>query len=599
MPEFDHYVISGVLGEGGMGIVFRAEDRRTSLPVAIKVMSKSLDDPELQKRFMKENQILSSLNHRNIVRCYDVIQSREGLPSIVMEYLHGVDFGAFEGRPYPELLPLMIQSSMGLAYLKERSILHRDLSSNNVLVTLSNQRRLVKILDFGVAKLLQEGSTEELTRTGEFLGKLAYASPELLMMTGCDWRADIYSLGVIFYRLLTKDRPIKVDNARNYLSWLNAHQVDHEIDFAVPEGTLAVPDRLQRIIKRMLARNPEDRPQAYEEIIEELVKVQRRAQEDGLEPDAAITSSLPRHEGEPTPGSGSGGSGRRASDVPLVSMSPTPRPTSLPKSTTLTGAPTDMVMMPGDGSPNSPKPEDGVFMHSGGGFFQEMEALDLPKRPAADMSRHPVRSERPRTEKTGERTGERRGVTRRGPAVAPARRSKTLPILLSLVGVAGVGIAVWVFMGQPSPSAVASKLGASAPARTDLAPAVGMAPRPTVSLDERDIRFESRNLTQENLAGVTVSGVQVGSDKRVQLTLKFKSPVNVLGLNGGTVVHARTARGEPIAGLEGADAKKISEPNPEAASSVRFEISAPSPGALDHVELKIGDATLSSKVTRR
>ena len=125
-----------------MGIVFLAEDRRTHLPVAAKVMSRSLSDPELQARLMKENQILASLNHRNIVRCYEITRSREGLPTIVMEYLKGVDFGAFEGRPFPELLPLMVQASgLGLAYLKERNILHRDLSPNNVFVTIQDDRR--------------------------------------------------------------------------------------------------------------------------------------------------------------------------------------------------------------------------------------------------------------------------------------------------------------------------------------------------------------------------------------------------------------------------------------------------------------------------
>src|SRR5438309_503962 len=134
VPRFEHYNVTRVLGEGGMGVVYEAQDRRTELPVAIKVMSRQrLSDADLQRRFLKENDILASLNHRNIVRCYEIVRSLEGTPSIVMEYLDGVDFRAFEGRPYTELLPLMIQSLMGLNYLKQRSILHRDLSSNNIL----------------------------------------------------------------------------------------------------------------------------------------------------------------------------------------------------------------------------------------------------------------------------------------------------------------------------------------------------------------------------------------------------------------------------------------------------------------------------------
>ena len=158
-----------------MGLVYLAHDRRTGLPVAIKVMSRWSVDPELQARFLKENRILSSLNHRNIVRCYEITESREGTPSIVMEYVDGVDFRAFEGRPYPELLPLMIQALMGLAYLRSQNILHRDLSSNNIFVTLENQTRVTKILDFGVAKILQQQAVDGdvKTRTGQFLGKFS------------------------------------------------------------------------------------------------------------------------------------------------------------------------------------------------------------------------------------------------------------------------------------------------------------------------------------------------------------------------------------------------------------------------------------------
>ena len=102
-PEFDHYTISRVLGEGGMGRVYLANDRRTGLPVAIKVMSGWASDPELQARFLKESRILSALSHRNIVRCYEITESRDGILSIVMGYVDGVDFRAFEGRPFPEL----------------------------------------------------------------------------------------------------------------------------------------------------------------------------------------------------------------------------------------------------------------------------------------------------------------------------------------------------------------------------------------------------------------------------------------------------------------------------------------------------------------
>ncbi len=293
-PEFEYYAISRVLGEGGMGLVYLATDVRTGLPVAIKVISKREFDPELQARFLKENRILSALNHRNIVRCYEVTQSRDGVLSIVMEYVDGVDFRAFEGRPFPELLPLMIQALMGLAYLRSRNVVHRDLSSNNIFVTLENETRVTKILDFGVAKILQQEAVDGdvRTRTGQFLGKFAFASPEHFFPSSIDWRSDVYSLGVIFHRLLTKEPPITVARKRNYFDWLVAHQKDNVFEVRAPADVPPLPEPLRDIVRRMLSRSPDDRPQDYEEILDVLDRVQRDLP-PALEPDPLALRTLP------------------------------------------------------------------------------------------------------------------------------------------------------------------------------------------------------------------------------------------------------------------------------------------------------------------
>ena len=293
-PEFDHYAISRVLGEGGMGLVYLAHDRRTGLPVAIKVMSRREFDPELQARFLKENRILSALNHRNIVRCYEITESREGILSIVMEYVDGVDFRAFEGRPFPELLPLMIQALMGLAYLRSQNILHRDLSSNNIFVTLENQTRVTKILDFGVAKILQQQAVDGdvRTRTGQFLGKFTFASPEHFFPSSIDWRSDVYSLGVIFHRLLTKKPPITVARKKNYFDWLVAHQKENVFEVLAPADVPPLPAALRDVVRRMLSRSPDDRPQSYEEILDVLDRVQRGLP-PALEPDPLALRTLP------------------------------------------------------------------------------------------------------------------------------------------------------------------------------------------------------------------------------------------------------------------------------------------------------------------
>jgi serine/threonine-protein kinase len=315
VPRFEHYAVTRVLGEGGMGVVYEGQDRRTELPVAVKVMSRHrLSDPDLQRRFLKENEILSSLNHRNIVRCYEITRSLEGMPSIVMEYLDGVDFRAFEGRPYPELLPLMVQACMGLSYLRLKNILHRDLSSNNILVVLERGKRLVKIVDFGVAKILDEARRDGdvKTRTGQFLGKFSFAAPELFLTNAVDWRADVYSLGVIFHRLLTKRTPLKVERAANYYEWVMAHQRPLELDLTAPPGAPALPEELTSIVRKMLAKKAADRPPSYEWIIGALDAIHRELARVGKAPDPDTLVELP----PPKPRSSSAGSPAHESEEP-------------------------------------------------------------------------------------------------------------------------------------------------------------------------------------------------------------------------------------------------------------------------------------------
>lgn len=336
VPQFDYYVVSRILGEGGMGIVYLATDRRTDLPVAIKVMSKRMNDPEVQFRFMRENEILAALNHRNIVRCYEITRARDGTPCIVMEYLRGSDFRAFEGRPYPELIPLMIQTLLGMEYLRQQKIVHRDLSSNNLLVVLENEKRLVKILDFGIAKILHETplNGEMNTQTGQFLGKFSFAAPELFFATAADWRSDVYSLGVVFFRLLTQHPPIRVERTGNFYEWMMAHQRPFEPSFDVPAGMPALPEDLRNVLLAMLARDPAERPESYHLVLEWLDAIQRRAVELGLEPDPTEVTRLPQPVEE---GASSRPSGANADldrrGTPSDSRPRTPGPPPLPAAT--------------------------------------------------------------------------------------------------------------------------------------------------------------------------------------------------------------------------------------------------------------------------
>ncbi len=295
-PQFDKYVVTRLLGEGGMGCVYHALERWTGLPYAIKVMSKLLHDSDMRAWFVRENQVLASLEHRHLVRCWELTESLDGVPALVMEYLEGVDLRAFEGRPYPELIPLMIQTVLGMNYLKTQNIVHLDLSSTNILVTLENNKRVVKILDFGAAKIRAEQRTAGMTQTitGWLeLGKLAFASPELFNSTNVDWRSDVYSLGVIFHRLVTKRPPIRLEHSNNYFEWLVAHQQPLDLPFEEVPGNPKLPVELKNLIRRMLAKAPQDRPGNYAEIIEILDFVRMRALDQALGQERQSNTGLP------------------------------------------------------------------------------------------------------------------------------------------------------------------------------------------------------------------------------------------------------------------------------------------------------------------
>jgi serine/threonine protein kinase len=619
-----------------MGIVFLAEDRRTHLPVAAKVMSRSLTDPELQARFMKENQILSSLNHRNIVRCYEITRSREGLPTIVMEYLRGVDFGAFEGRPFPELLPLMVQAAMGLAYLKERNILHRDLSPNNILVTLQDDRRLVKILDFGVAKVMQEGSGGELTQTGEFLGKLAYASHELLTFGHIDFRSDIYSLGVIFFRLLTKRRPINVQNSRNYLEWVMAQENRAPIDFTVPEGNPPIPENLQALVLRMLAKKSDDRPKGYEEIIDAIVATQTEAEKAGLVPDPETVSTLPSIEtkkslsgaaatpggvGTPSPSGSTPAGWSQAGGLPddgAFGEEETRAPSSASKVSRMTQGPTAATSAPATPAPFSSPAPAAQAAKPASGVPEWLEQADYNEQMAVmndsrqGMSRSPVHpvygsDNRPRTA-TARRDNTEAIRTRKKEATG--RRLKAFAITLLVLGILGGGAwAGWEFYVKPNlPGAQADAtpaLGAT-PGRSTKPPIPGGAdaPLPTAipAPDQRDNRSArlgaaERRLVDANVRGFFASGDQDG----LILILYFRKSVNVSGIASARIVSAADAAGRPLAALSGIEAeiRYSSSEDPTTLQKFRLYARGAQASALREavrsVSVQIGPATIHAR----
>ncbi|MBK9966484.1 MAG: protein kinase [Holophagales bacterium] len=266
-----------------MGIVYRAVDERDGKTVALKVIRETEvagDESaphvaEARVRFTREAEILQGLLHANIVTFYE-IGEEDGTPFLAMEYLEGRPIGSYAGRPFPETLPLLIQAANGMEYLASRGIVHRDLSPDNVFVVESGGERTVKLLDFGIAKLFESTSSESLTATGFFLGKVAYGSPEQLGSLGqgaaLDWRSDVYSLGVIFYQVLAGRRPFE---GRAPVEYIAAHLNTLPSPVAAPPESPALPMELVRLIGQMLEKRREDRPQSYRDITERLVSVLR------------------------------------------------------------------------------------------------------------------------------------------------------------------------------------------------------------------------------------------------------------------------------------------------------------------------------------
>lgn len=275
---FGNYVVLDKLGEGGMGMVFKAEHRRMERLVALKVLSpKVTKDPTALLRFHREVKAAAKLSHPNIVAAHDADEAK-GVHFLVMEFVDGIDLSALVKQRGPlsvaRAVDFILQAARGLEHAHAQGIIHRDIKPSNLL---ADQSGTIKILDMGLARMDESvGSTtqqSELTTTGTIMGTVDYMSPEQALDTKqADQRSDIYSLGCSLFYLLT-GKPVFGGNTA--MKKLLAHR-EQPIPLlcAVCE---AAPPSLDSVFQRMLAKDPAQRFQTMAEVVQEMAACLRDA----------------------------------------------------------------------------------------------------------------------------------------------------------------------------------------------------------------------------------------------------------------------------------------------------------------------------------
>jgi serine/threonine-protein kinase len=258
------YEILSLLGQGGMSAVFKARNLVLNRIVAIKILlgNRNLNEQSLL-RFQQEARAASHLDHPNIVKVHDFSVSIDHAPYMVMDYVEGSSIAeliALEGQldPYRSI-DLILQACDALEHAHEQGVVHRDLKPSNIMVTsLKGGRELAKIVDFGVAKLLEEeqAATPQLTRTGEVFGSPLYMSPEQCLGKKVDARSDIYSLACVLFEELTGAPPFR---AENVLATMHMHISDPPPELTKIRSDLHNGARLSSILLTALSKNPEQR----------------------------------------------------------------------------------------------------------------------------------------------------------------------------------------------------------------------------------------------------------------------------------------------------------------------------------------------------
>jgi len=272
--KLGNYEIEFLLGRGGMGVVYKARQLSLDRLVALKILPPTLSsDASFVKRFKREARAVAKLSHPNIVQIFDIAQE-DDLHFFSMDYIDGQTLdevlkerGSLDSD---EAVRIITQAASGVEHAHEIGILHRDIKPSNMIL---DRRGNVKVMDFGLARMTDEGS--RLTQSGTLMGTLEYMSPEQCRGEELDFRTDIYSLGVVLYEMLTGKTPFDAPNEAALV-----YKIVHDEPTEAKKINPTIPDDLNAIVSRAMAKDRDERYAGISEFLKEL----REA--------ASLTSSL-------------------------------------------------------------------------------------------------------------------------------------------------------------------------------------------------------------------------------------------------------------------------------------------------------------------
>ncbi|HEY9791103.1 MAG TPA: serine/threonine-protein kinase, partial [Candidatus Obscuribacterales bacterium] len=270
----ERYEVLSLLGRGGMGAVYKVKDKTLDQTFAIKILNPQLvEDASSVKRFEQEAKAASNLTHVNLAAVYDYGVGKSGSPYIVMDYLDGENLADILTRQgyldVPRALDIFIQTVEAIAHAHSKGVIHRDIKPSNIIVEKRDgDTELVKLVDFGIAKVLPSASrTAQMTQTGDIFGSPNYMSPEQCLGNRLDARSDIYEMGCLMYETLTGISPFAAENPIKAI-------LRHVNEDAVPISDLKqefnVPPQLERVILHCLQREPAGRYQTAVELLKDL-----------------------------------------------------------------------------------------------------------------------------------------------------------------------------------------------------------------------------------------------------------------------------------------------------------------------------------------